>query len=114
MNNDIYEMIHYLTMREYMKIDMLQKELHITHRQFIYRISKINQLLNERGKTELRVHDQVITVSKATNEDLKSILSEKIGLKEDYVLSRRERIICIFLMLFLNEPGMYLVDTEYL
>ncbi|QPC17904.1 PTS sugar transporter subunit IIA [Lacticaseibacillus paracasei subsp. tolerans] len=108
MNNDIYEMIHYLTMREYMKIDMLQKELHITHRQFIYRISKINQLLNERGKTELRVHDQVITVSKATNEDLKSILSEKIGLKEDYVLSRRERIICIFLMLFLNEPGMYL------
>lgn len=80
----------------------LQEEYNYTKRQVIYRINKINDMLKAKKVPLIYLKsNKEIVINKETKEEIKVILGKNYS-KNTYYFSKEERILCIYLMLFIN------------
>ncbi len=100
MDAEMISFMKFLSDKSYVTLAAVEKSIHITRRQTVYRLEKINDLLKKNGQSPL-----VITAAKEIpiSEKTKAVIKKEIGTFYDtreYYLSRKERIIYIYMMLF--------------
>lgn len=84
----------------------LQEESNYSKRQINYRINKINDMLKEKKVPLISLRsDKEIMISKKTKDVIKEIL-EKNYSKNTYYFSKEERLLCMYLMLFINQEDL--------
>ena len=84
----------------------LQEESNYSKRQINYRINKINDMLQVKNVPLISLRaDKEIMISKATKDAIKEIL-EKNYSKNTYYFSKEERLLCMYLMLFINQEDL--------
>ncbi len=84
----------------------LQEESNYSKRQIAYRINKINEILKVKKVPLINLRsDKEIMISKETKDAIKEIL-EKNYSKNTYYFSKEERLLCMYLMLFINQEDL--------
>lgn len=112
MDNDVLTLIKFLSNKKYVTIKDIELGINVTRRQATYRIEKLNALLKNE-KVPLLVVDS--TATKGINIDSKTadvitLLLSNNGQEEFYYMNKKERLIYMYLMLFLNLEYLTLND----
>lgn len=112
MDKDILILIKFLSKKKYLTLTDIENSLGITRRQSKYRLQKLNDLLKSENVTPI-----VISSSSTKNliiaDDSKKVINsmlKSVDLNDTYYLSKRERLMYMFLMLFINMKHLYLND----
>jgi len=91
----------------------LQEESNYSKRQIDYRINKINNMLKAENVPLISLRaEKDIMISKETKKAIKEIL-EKNCSKNTYYLSKEERLLCMYLMLFINQEELSINHFTY-
>lgn len=104
MDNDVLVLIRFLSKKSYLTLKDIERGIQVTRRQAMYRIDKLNSLLKGEGSPLISVDSTAvkgISIEKETAEAMKKLLS-KNSKEEKYYLDKKERMIYMYLMLFLN------------
>lgn len=114
MDNDLLLLTRVLLKKSFLTTKEIEKETGATRRQITYRLDKLNRLLEEHHAPIITIaHRGEVMVEAVTKKTLKTLL---INAKADkyYVMNKKERMIYLYLMLFLNLPDVSqsdIVDT---
>ncbi|MCC0730837.1 MULTISPECIES: BglG family transcription antiterminator [unclassified Clostridioides] len=102
MDKEIVSILQILLNSTLITADELQEESNASKRQITYRINKINDILKVKKVPLIYLRaDKDIIVKKDTKDAIKEIL-EKNYSKNTYYFSKTERILYMYLMLFIN------------
>lgn len=104
MDNDVLVLMHFLYKKRYLTLKDIEMGINVTRRQATYRIDKLNAILKDEKVPLITVNPDTakgITIDEKTSEAITRLLSSST-LKERYYLSKKERLIYMYLMLFLN------------
>jgi len=104
MDNDVLILMQFLFKKTYLTLKDIETGINVTRRQAIYRINKLNTILKTEKVPLITVSSDAakgITIDKKTSEAITRLLSDS-AVKERYYLSKNERLIYMYLMLFLN------------
>lgn len=112
MDKDILILIKFLSKKSFITLADLENSLEMTRRQAKYRIQKLNDLLKEEEVPPILVSSSAtkdIVVSDDTKRVINSLLKD-IDQNDVYYLSKKERLIYMYLMLFINKAHLTLND----
>lgn len=112
MDKDILILMKFLSKKSFITLAYLENSLEMTRRQAKYRIQKLNDLLKEEEVPPILVSSSAtkdIVVSDDTKKVIKSLLKD-IDQNDVYYLSKKERLIYMYLMLFINKAHLTLND----
>ena len=112
MDKDILILMKFLSKKSFITLADLENSLEMTRRQAKYRIQKLNDLLNEEEVPPILVSSSAtkdIVVSDDTKKVINSLLKD-IDQNDVYYLSKKERLIYMYLMLFINKAHLTLND----
>lgn len=112
MDKDILILMKFLSKKSFITLADLENSLEMTRRQVKYRIQKLNDLLKEEEVPPILVSSSAtkdIVVSDDTKKVIKSLLKD-IDQNDVYYLSKKERLIYMYLMLFINKAHLTLND----
>ena len=112
MDKDILILMKFLSKKSFITLADLENSLEMTRRQAKYRIQKLNDLLKEEEVPPILVSSSAtkdIVVSDDTKKVIKSLLKD-IDQNDVYYLSKKERLIYMYLMLFINKAHLTLND----
>lgn len=112
MDKDIFLLMKFLSKKSFITLADIENSLEITRRQVKYRIQKLNDLLNEEKVPPISISSSStkdIIVSDKTKKVINSLLKD-IDQNDVYYLSKKERLIYIYLMLFINKKHLTLND----
>lgn len=104
MDNDVLILMHFLFKKTYLTLKDIEMGIKVTRRQTIYRINKLNVILKSEKVPLITVNSDAakgIHINAKTAETITRLLSSNI-IEERYYLSKKERLIYMYLMLFLN------------
>lgn len=104
MDNELLVLMRLLLKKSFLTTKEIEKETNATRRQITYRLGKINRLLEEYHVSPVTIAQRGETIMEAeTKKVIKRLLLES---KQDkyYVMNKKERMIYLYLMLFLNLP----------
>ncbi|MGO1043069.1 BglG family transcription antiterminator [Clostridioides difficile] len=102
MDKEIVSILQILLNNTLITADELQEESNSSKRQITYRINKINDMLKVKKVPLIYLRaDKDIIVKKDTKDAIKEIL-EKNYSKNTYYFSKTERLLYMYLMLFIN------------
>ncbi|MCC0661930.1 transcription antiterminator [Clostridioides sp. ZZV14-6154] len=102
MDKEIVSILQILLNSTLITADELQEESNASKRQITYRINKINDILKVKKVPLIYLRaDKDIIVKKDTKDAIKEIL-EKNYSKNTYYFSKTERLLYMYLMLFIN------------
>ena len=102
MDNELLLLTRLLLKKSYLTTKEIEKETGATRRQISYRIEKLNRMLEETKTSTITIaHRGEIMMEADTKKMLKTLL---MNAKADkyYVMNKKERMIYLYLMLFLN------------
>lgn len=108
MDNDIISLLQFLLKKTYLTLKEIEMGIHITRRQATYRIEKLNQMLMAEHVPPIVLNSsgpRDVTIQKETKKAIEHMLRE-VSHTEVYYLNKKERMIYMYLLLFMN--------TEYL
>lgn len=112
MDKDILILMKFLSKKSFITLADLENSLEMTRRQAKYRIQKLNDLLKEEEVPPILVSSSAtkdIVVSDDTKRVINSLLKD-IDQNDVYYLSKKERLIYMYLMLFINKAHLTLND----
>lgn len=111
MDKDILILMKFLSKKSFITLADLENSLEMTRRQAKYRIQKLNDLLKEEVPPILVSSSATkdIVVSDDTKKVINSLLKD-IDQNDVYYLSKKERLIYMYLMLFINKAHLTLND----
>lgn len=112
MDKDILILMKFLSKKSFITLADLENSLEMTRRQAKYRIQKLNDLLKEEEVPPILVSSSAtkdIVVSDDTKKVINSLLKD-IDQNDVYYLSKKERLIYMYLMLFINKAHLTLND----
>ena len=112
MDKDILLLMKFLSKKSFITLADIENSLEITRRQAKYRIQKLNDLLNEEKVPPILIsssNTKDIVVSDDTKKVINSLLKD-IDQNDVYYLSKKERLIYMYLMLFINKDHLTLND----
>lgn len=112
MDKDILILMKFLSKKSFITLADLENSLEMTRRQAKYRIQKLNDLLKEEEVPPILVSSSAtkdIVVSDDTKKVINSLLKD-IDQNDVYYLSKKERLIYMYLMLFINKDHLTLND----
>ena len=112
MDKDILLLMKFLSKKSFITLADIENSLEITRRQAKYRIQKLNDLLNEEKVPPILIsssNTKDIVVSDDTKKVINSLLKD-IDQNDVYYLSKKERLIYMYLMLFINKAHLTLND----
>lgn len=104
MDNELLVLMRLLLKKSFLTTKEIEKETNATRRQITYRLGKINRLLEEYHVSPVTIAQRGEIIMEAeTKKVIKRLLLES---KQDkyYVMNKKERMIYLYLMLFLNLP----------
>ena len=104
MDNDILILMQFLLKKTYLTLKDIEVGINVTRRQATYRIDKLNMLLKSEGVPLITIdstYAKGILIDQKTAEAINRLLSCS-ELEEQYYLSKKERLIYMYLMMFLN------------
>lgn len=104
MDNELLVLMRLLLKKTFLTTKEIEKETGATRRQISYRLEKLNYLFEEAHVPLIAIgHRGEIVMEHATKQELKRMLqSTKNG--TSYVMNKKERMIYLYLMLFLDLP----------
>lgn len=112
MDNDLISLVNLIIKKQYVSLNDIQTSMNITYRQATYRIDKLNEICKIN-------HEKLITFTSGKNKQLiipdktKDFLSSYIlnnQSNEEYILGKKERLIFMYLMMFVNPEYLSLND----
>lgn len=112
MDKDILILMKFLSKKSFITLADIENSLEITRRQVKYRIQKLNDLLNEEKVPPILVSSSAtknIVISDDTKKVINSLLKD-IDQNDVYYLSKKERLIYMYLILFINKDHLTLND----
>lgn len=112
MDKDVLLLMKFLSKKSFITLADIENSLEMTRRQAKYRIQKLNDLLNEEKVPPILVSSSAtkdIVVSDDTKKVINSLLKD-IDQNDVYYLSKKERLIYMYLMLFINKAHLTLND----
>lgn len=112
MDKDILLLMKFLSKKSFITLADIENSLEMTRRQAKYRIQKLNDLLNEEKVPPILVSSSAtknIVISDDTKKVINSLLKD-IDQNDVYYLSKKERLIYMYLMLFINKDHLTLND----
>lgn len=112
MDKDILLLMKFSSKKSFITLADIENSLEITRRQAKYRIQKLNDLLNEEKVPPILIsssNTKDIVVSDDTKKVINSLLKD-IDQNDVYYLSKKERLIYMYLMLFINKDHLTLND----
>ena len=112
MDKDILILMKFLSKKSFITLADLENSLEMTRRQAKYRIQKLNDLLKEEEVPPILISSSAtkdIVVSDDTKKVINSLLKD-IDQNDVYYLSKKERLIYMYLMLFINKAHLTLND----
>ena len=112
MDKDILILMKFLSKKSFITLADLENSLEMTRRQAKYRIQKLNDLLKVEEVPPILVSSSAtkdIVVSDDTKKVINSLLKD-IDQNDVYYLSKKERLIYMYLMLFINKAHLTLND----
>lgn len=104
MDNDLLILTRLLLKKSFLTTKEIEKETGATRRQITYRMDKLNHMLEDQDVAPITIaHRGEVMIELETKKTLKALLAQA---KEDkyYVMNKKERMIYLYLMLFLNLP----------
>lgn len=102
MDKEIISIIQILLNNTLINSDRLQEESNSSKRQINYRIDKINDMLKRKNAPLIYIKSEKDTViRKETKNAIKDILENNCS-KNTYYFSKSERLLYMYLMLFIN------------
>lgn len=105
MNHEIISIMKVLLMNANVSVEDLAKQFHLSSRQALYRIHKINESLREKGDGSIQVYAKgTIVITKQIRNEMKGLV-KRYDSSKYYYLSKWERMLYMYLMLF--------IDLEY-
>lgn len=110
MNSDMIKLVEYLSNEHMTKMNVLEKYFHLTRRQLLYKIEKINDLLMEKSLEPLCVVQNKLHISEETRKEMVSVIKSYQSI--DYVFEKEERFIFMYAVLFIRSEKDYL-STDY-
>lgn len=102
MDNELLILMRLLLKKSFLTTKEIEKETNATRRQISYRLDKLNRILEEQKVSPITIaHRGEIIIEPQTKKAVKTLL---LNAKEDkyYVMNKKERMIYLYLMLFLN------------
>lgn len=109
MEYELLELIHFLASKKYVTIREIERAIHITRRQAKYRIDKLNTVLKEEGVSPIIFDVRGMEIPQETSTKISELLKRN-GDSSPYYFSKKERIIYMYLMLFINQDYLLLND----
>jgi len=112
MDKDVLLLMKFLSKKSFITLADIENSLEMTRRQAKYRIQKLNDLLNEEKVPPILISSSAtkdIVVSDDTKKVINSLLKD-IDQNDVYYLSKKERLIYMYLMLFINKAHLTLND----
>ena len=104
MDNDILSLIQYLLATPFSSLEDMEKSSGVTRRQSLYRFEKLNRILKGEhvpAVTFSSTPDKKILLAPETQTALQDLL-QRSGGKEAYFFSKEERLIYMYLLLFIH------------
>lgn len=105
MDHRILLLMQFIAQTSYLTLKELEVAAHVTRRQALYRINKLNDLLISENVPPITLDatsDKRIEVCEKTKNVIQKLLLE-MQEDEPYYFSKAERLIYIYLMLFVND-----------
>lgn len=102
MDNELLALMTLLSKKTYLSLTELESDAMATRRQITYRLDKLNNLLKEANITPV-IYGKEIQLSAKTKEAIQGMV-KNFSHDHTYFLKKEERLIYLFLMLFIN-PG---------
>lgn len=102
MDKELVLIINLLLEKTFLTIESLEEDTGLTTRQITYRLNRVNDLLNSKGSEIITLKHKKDIVLK---EEIRDVLLEIIKEYNDdnnYYLSKDERLMFIYLTLFIN------------
>lgn len=102
MDNDLHVLMRLLLKKSVLSIKEIEKETGATRRQVTYRLEKLNYLFEEKKLPPITISYQgELVIEEQTKRELRHLLMS--GNKTNtYVMNKKERMIYLYLMLFLD------------
>lgn len=110
MDNEVLTLIQFLSKKSLITLRDIESAHNITRRQATYRIEKLNDLLKRKNVEQLTIGStKEIIISESTKKAINTLLLET-STSNTYYLSKKERQIYMYLMLFLDLDYLSLND----
>lgn len=104
MDNELVILIRILCKKSFLTTKELEKECDATRRQITYRMEKLNRILRQHHAPVIKIAQRgEIRIEAKTKNVLRNLLLE-VKADKDYVMNKKERMIYLYLLLFLNLP----------
>lgn len=113
MDKDILILMKFLSKKSFITLADLENSLEMTRRQAKYRIQKLNDLLKEEEEVPPILVSSSATKDIVVSDDTKKVINsllKDIDQNDVYYLSKKERLIYMYLMLFINKAHLTLND----
>ena len=112
MDRELLEIIRIISNKNMIPLMEIEHNLSITHRQLVYRIDKINQILNDNDYPEMTItsgkNKQLVLHNDSRNFFIQ-LINELLS-AENYIMSKKERLIYLYLMMFIHPEYLALTD----
>ena len=112
MDNELRSVLIYLNSKQFVTLSDIEIYFNITRRQAMYRIEKINDILKLKKVQPLSISSDIarfIEIDQRTKEVIVDLLHDKQS-QDIYYYNKQERILYMFLMMFINNDYIYLND----
>lgn len=112
MDNELIALMQFLSQKSYLTLKEIELGINITRRQVQYRIDKLNALLKSEHVPLISVGTssaKEIRIEEASRQAIDRLLTQMVG-RNAYYLSKKERLIYMYLMLFLDPEYLSLHD----
>lgn len=112
MDNDILALMQFLSKKTIFTLKDIEHAINVTRRQATYRIDKLNELLKKKHVpliATMSSSTKNIIIDDETRTAISKLLKE-ISHSDVYYLSKKERLIYMYLMLFMNSEYLSLND----
>lgn len=110
MDNEIMALMQLLSKKAYVTLKDIEHSANITRRQAMYRIDKVNDLLRLKQAEPIVIGaTKELQVTAKAKQTIELLLSE-MNLSKQYYMSKKERHIYMYIMLFMNREYVSLND----
>ena len=104
MDNEIIMLIQFLSQKSYLTLKEIEIGINITRRQATYRIDKLNALLKSARVPLITIGSSSAREIVIQEETRRAMIrmAEEVKKGNQYYLNKKERLIYMYLMLFIN------------
>lgn len=114
MNTELVKLMEYLSDKEVVTFELLEKQTKRTRRQLGYRLDKVNDFLKERSLEPLKTDKNKIWIPEGARRAFRQEALPREGRisRRGYAFEKEERIAYLYLSLFIRQQWEYL-GTDY-